>query len=82
MTSLSNTDAPGDNELLHGRAISQLDWHDARKEYDHSVMDLLAAIRRCSAFALTDEEKCHLIEGARRREQAAFVKYKRVLEAS
>jgi hypothetical protein len=45
-------------------------------------MDLLAAIRRCSALALTDEEKCHLIEGARRREQAAFVKYKRVLDAS
>jgi hypothetical protein len=82
MTSLSNTDAPRGIEPPQREAILQLDWHDARQEYDHSVMDLLAAIRRCSTFTLTDEEKCHLIEGARRREQAAFVKYKRVLEAS
>lgn len=82
MTPHSTPDASSSVELRHGTAMSHLDWHDARSEYDHSVMNLLAAIRRCSTFALTDEEKCHLIEGARKREQAAFVKYKQVLDAS
>ena len=82
MTPLSSTDASSGIELLEGAAMSQIDWRHARIEYDHSVMDLLAAIRRCSTFTLTDEEKCHLIEGARKREQAAFVKYKQVLDAS
>ena len=82
MIPLSSMDAPSKTELRYGAAMSQIDWHDARREYDHSVMDLLAAIRRCSTFTLTDEEKCHLIEGARKREQAAFVKYKQVLDAS
>ena len=82
MIPLSSTDAPGSTEQSYGATMSPIDWHDARREYDRSVMDLLAAIRRCSSFTLTDEEKYQLIEGARKREQAAFVKYKRVLDAS
>lgn len=82
MTAPSAADASGSVEWRPGRAMSQLNWHDARSEYDRSVMDLLAAIRRCSTFCLSDDEKSHLIEGARKREQAAFVKYKRLLDAS
>jgi hypothetical protein len=82
MISLSKAHASNGSELLHGVAICQFDWHEARSEYDHSVMDLLATIRRCSTLALTDEEKCYLVEEARKREQAAFIKYKRVLDAS
>jgi hypothetical protein len=60
----------------------KIDWHDARSEYDESVADLLAAIQRCSTLALSDAEKCLLIETARAREQTAFIKYKRALDAS
>jgi len=56
----------------------KIDWHDARSEYDQSVADLLAAIQRCSTLALSDAEKCLLIEAAREREQTAFMKYGRV----
>jgi hypothetical protein len=35
---------------------SQIDWRDARSEYDHSVEYLLAAIRHCSEPELSDEE--------------------------
>jgi hypothetical protein len=81
MTPLSSTGASSGIVHLQSAPVSQIDWHDARSEYDRSVLDLLAAIRRCSRFTLSDEEKCHLIEGARKREQAAFVKYKQVLDA-
>ena len=60
---------------------SRIDWHDARSEYDHSVDDLLAAIRHCSELELSDEEKCHLLQVARAREQAAFLRYKCALDA-
>ena len=60
----------------------KIDWHDARSEYDQSVADLLAAIQRCSTLALSDAEKCLLIETAREREQTAFIKYKQALDAS
>jgi hypothetical protein len=63
-------------------ACSKIDWHDARSEYDQSVADLLVAIQRCSTLELSDTEKCLLIEGARDREQTAFIKYKRALDAS
>ena len=63
-------------------ACSKIDWHDARSEYDQSVADLLAAIQRSSTLALSDTEKCLLIETAREREQTAFAKYKRALDAS
>jgi hypothetical protein len=59
----------------------RIDWHDARSEYDDSVKDLLAAIRHCSELELSDKEKCHLIEVARAREQAAFLRYKYALDA-
>jgi hypothetical protein len=59
----------------------QIDWHNARSEYDHSVNDLLAAIRHCSELELSNDEKCHLIEVARAREQAAFLRYKCALDA-
>jgi hypothetical protein len=80
MIEFSNAGASNCIEL-HGPAMCQLDWHDARAEYDKSVVDLLAAIRHCSALTLTDEEKCHLLEGARERERAAFIRYKRSLDA-
>jgi hypothetical protein len=60
---------------------SQIDWRDARSKYDHSVEYLLAAIRHCSELELSDEEKCHLIQVARAREQAAFLRYKCALDA-
>ena len=82
MSALSNSDTSTGSEPFHGATLCQIDWHDARSEYDQSVIDLLGAIRRCSAWTLTDEEKCHLLEGAREREQAAFLRYKRVLDAS
>jgi len=82
MSSLSNAHASSGSEPLYGATWCQLDWHNARSEYDKSVADLLTAIQRCSTLALTDEEKYHLIEGARQREQAAFVQYKRVVDAS
>ena len=62
--------------------LSQLDWHQARSDYDHSVTDLLEAMRRCSTLALSDEEKCHLLDAAREHEQAAFFRYKQVLDAA
>ena len=61
---------------------AKIDWHEARSEYDQSVADLLAAIQRCSTLLLSDAEKCVLIESAREREQTAFAKYKRALDAS
>jgi len=61
--------------------FSKIDWHDARTEYDQSVADLLAAIQQCSTFPLSDAEKCLLIESAREREQSAFIKYIRALDA-
>ena len=82
MIPLFKAHASNGSEPLHDAALCQFDWHDARSEYNQSVMDLLAAIRRCSTLALTDEEKFYLVEDARKREQAAFVKYKRVLDAS
>ena len=65
---------------LEAAPCSRIDWHDARIEYDQSVADLHAAIKQCSTLPLSDAEKCVLIEAAREREQAAFAKYKRVLE--
>ena len=62
--------------------FAKIDWHDARTEYDQSVADLLVAIQRCSMLPLSDAEKCVLIESAREREQTAFAKYKRALDAS
>jgi hypothetical protein len=79
MSALSNA---GASRMVIPAPSSKIDWHDARSEYDQSVADLLAAIQRCSTLALSDAEKCLLIEGAREREQTAFAKYKRALDAS
>jgi hypothetical protein len=86
MSALSNSGASRESRPIipapQTAPCSKIDWHDARSEYDQSVADLLAAIKRYSTLPLSDAEKCHLVEAAREREQAAFVKYKRVLEAS
>jgi hypothetical protein len=86
MNALSNSDASRDFRPTipapEAAPSSKIDWHGARSEYDQSVADLLAAIKRCSTLPLSDAEKCLLIETAREREQTAFVKYKRALDAS
>jgi hypothetical protein len=86
MRALSNSGTSRDCRpiipALEAAPRSKIDWHDARIEYDQSVADLLAAIKRCSTLPLSDAEKCLLIETAREREQTAFVKYKRALDAS
>ena len=80
MTTLSNSKpSPGSAPVPDG-ALYQIDWHDARSEYDRSVVDLLATIRRCSTWEVSDEVKLRLLAGARNREQAAFFRYKRVLD--
>ena len=81
MIAISNSGMSNGSEPSQGATLCGLDWHDARSEYDHSVVELLAEIRRCSALALTDEEKYRLLEAAREREQTAFARYKRVLDA-
>jgi hypothetical protein len=84
MSALSNSGASRDSRPIipAAAAAAKIDWHDARSEYDQSVADLLAAIQRCSTLLLSDAEKCLLIETAREREQTAFAKYKRALDAS
>jgi hypothetical protein len=86
MSALFNSDASRDSRPISPAPTAppspKIDWHDARSEYDQSVADLLAAIQRCSTLPLSDAEKCLLIETAREREQTAFVKYKRALDAS
>ena len=79
MSALSNSDA---SRTINPAPTFKIDWHDARNEYDQSVADLLAAIQRCGTLLLSDAEKCLLIETAREREQTAFVKYKRALDAT
>ena len=84
MNALSNSGAARDSRPIipAAAAAAKIDWHDARSEYDQSVADLLAAVQRCSTLLLSDAEKCLLIETAREREQTAFAKYKRALDAS
>jgi hypothetical protein len=79
MSALSSS---GISRAIVPASSPKIDWHDARSEYDESVTELLAAIQRCSTLALSDAEKCLLIETAREREQTAFIKYKRALDAS
>ena len=79
MSALSNS---GASPLVSSAPYAKIDWHEARSEYDQSAADLLAAIQRCSMLPLSDAEKCVLIESAREREQTAFAKYKRALDAS
>ena len=84
MSAPFNADASRDSRPITPGPVPcpKIDWHEARSEYDQSVADLLAAIQRCSTLALSDAEKCVLIESAREREQTAFAKYKRALDAS
>jgi len=86
MSALFNSDASQDSRPISAAPTAppspKIDWHEARSEYDQSVADLLAAIQRCSTLALSDAEKCLLIETAREREQTAFARYKRALDAS
>jgi hypothetical protein len=86
MSALFNADASRDSRPISPAPTAPLspkiDWHEARSEYDESVAELLAAIQRCSTLPLSDAEKCLLIETAREREQTAFIKYKRALDAS
>ena len=84
MSAPSNSAASRDSRpIIPAASLSaNSDWHEARRDYDQSVADLLAAIKRCSTLLLSDAEKSLLIEPAREREQAAFVKYKQALDAS
>jgi hypothetical protein len=83
MSAVSNSGAsPPVSSAPAAAPYAKIDWHEARSEYDQSVADLLAAIQRCSKLLLSDAEKCVLIESAREREQTAFAKSKRALDAS